>query len=107
MWINWFRGNEYLKLGGIPRSGQWPTVRDKFLRDEVCKVCGRKDRLVAHHKMPFHLFPEKELDPENLIALCERKNVLNCHLIFGHFGDWTRYNINIERDTEVWQKRLK
>jgi hypothetical protein len=40
--------------------------------------------------MPFHLRPELELDPNNLIVLC--MDVNECHLEIGHGGSLRCYN---------------
>lgn len=101
-----FNRDEYEKLGGMRRSGQWPRVRDLFLRGKVCAVCGGIDYLVAHHVEPFHLNPARELDPTNLIAVCERPKVLNCHLVFSHFGSWMKHNSNIAEDAREWRQKL-
>src|SRR5690242_21104937 len=57
------------------RSSRWPTVRKKFLSKikaagNGCAARGAKIGLQVHHKKPFHIHPELELDPTNLIALC-------------------------------------
>jgi predicted HNH restriction endonuclease len=46
--------------------------------------------LEVHHVKPFHLFPQLELDPANLMTLCEDGG--NCHFMVGHLKDWRRYN---------------
>jgi hypothetical protein len=75
----------------LPRSPKWPRVRTEFLRGKRCECCGRTDNLTAHHIKPFHLFPELELDPPNLIALCEG-GPWNCHFLCGHGGkSWAWY----------------
>lgn len=52
----------------------------------------------VHHKKPFHLHPEYELDPDNLITLCEGKEFssLACHLVFGHLGNYKLENQYID-----------
>jgi predicted HNH restriction endonuclease len=49
----------------------------------------------VHHKRPVHLFPELELDPANLITLCEPQN---CHYLIGHCLSWKAYNPSVEED---------
>lgn len=81
-------------VGGIARSSQWASVRDKFLKGKKCACCGRKSNLNAHHIKPFHLFPEDELKTSNLIALCEG-GPINCHFYAGHAGaSWSKYHPN-------------
>jgi 5-methylcytosine-specific restriction protein A len=77
-----------------PRSVRWPAVRRAHLKAHpTCAACGGRARLNVHHLRPFHLYPELELDPENLLTLCEGGvAATNCHLLFGHGGNWSRYN---------------
>jgi hypothetical protein len=89
------------------RSSEWPEFRKKFLLGKCCAVCGGVKKLEAHHILPFHLFPRKELDTENLIALCESRNDLNCHLVFGHLGDFKSYNVNVIVDAKTWSIKFK
>ena len=44
-----------------------------------------------HHIHPFHLHPEMELEPWNLITLCEKRGH-DCHFVFGHFHNWRAFN---------------
>lgn len=75
------------------RSPRWRKVRNDFLKDACCAVCGGISKLEAHHIVPFHEAPEKELDTSNLIALCEsKKSGINCHLFVGHLGDYRKSN---------------
>jgi 5-methylcytosine-specific restriction protein A len=77
-----------------PRSPRWPAVAHAHLKAHpACAACGGTDHLQVHHVRPFHLFPKLELDPTNLITLCEsgRAGVL-CHLHYGHCGDWSASN---------------
>lgn len=93
---------------GARRSSKWSKVRKKYLKDNpACEVCGCKKKLTVHHKIPFHIAPDKELDPNNLVTLCE-SNYLgkNCHLLFGHLGNFRRINSNIELDVMTWKMRL-
>jgi hypothetical protein len=87
-----------------PRSPQWPEVRKEFLKENnfECACCKSKNNLSVHHKKPFHLFPELELDIKNLIVLCENK-VLNCHYVIGHCFDWSAYNPTVEIDASKIQ----
>jgi len=72
------------------RSGQWPTVEKHFLEAHpTCAACGGTERLNVHHVHPFHLFPELELDPNNLITLCMGEK--ECHLKIGHGGSFKQW----------------
>jgi len=69
-----------------PRSSRWPEVRRAHLEKEGwCRACGATKDLEVHHIEPFHLTPDRELDPSNLITLCERM-FHQCHLRKGHLG---------------------
>jgi 5-methylcytosine-specific restriction enzyme A len=74
------------------RSAQWPKLRKGFLKGKVCAACGGKKKLEAHHIKPFHLHPDLELDPSNLVALCEGNKDVNCHLVIGHSFDFKGFN---------------
>lgn len=84
------------------RSPQWRKVRANFLVvNPTCAACGGKEKLEVHHKIPFHVAPELELDPANLITLCESKKMgINCHLFVGHAGNYRTYR----DDSHVWAK---
>jgi hypothetical protein len=71
-------------------------------------VCGGSEKLEVHHKQPFHLQPEFELDPDNLITLCEaNKGGVNCHLFVGHLGSFKSFNPNVMADAAAWLQKLK
>ena len=79
---------------GKKRSPQWPKVRAEHLRKcKFCMVCGGTKKLEVHHIKPFHLDPSLELEPTNLITLCEaKKRGINCHLLVGHLGNYRQEN---------------
>jgi 5-methylcytosine-specific restriction endonuclease McrA len=80
------------------RSPLWRHVRrDHLAIEPSCQACGTVDDLEVHHIAPFHLHPELELDPANLITLCEKAGH-DCHFVFGHFHDWHRFNPNVRQD---------
>lgn len=89
------------------RSGKWPTLRKNFLKGKACAVCDGTKKLEAHHKKPFHLHPQLELEESNLIALCEGNREINCHLFVGHLGNFKGYNPDVEADAAEWNKKLK
>lgn len=87
-----------IRLREVPRSPKWRAVRRRWLKDHpTCAACGRRLFRQVHHKVPVHIDPSRELDPTNLITLCEIPKV-NHHLNVGHLGDWTRYNSNVVAD---------
>jgi hypothetical protein len=73
----------------------------------MCVVCGGSRKVVAHHIISFHIAPDLELDPTNLIALCEGKKTLNCHLIFGHLGNFRKINPSVLSDAAQWSVKLR
>ncbi len=92
------------------RSPEWPRVRKEHLeKHPTCEVCGGTEKLEVHHIRPFHLHRELELSPENLITLCESKGVggLNCHLIFGHLGNFKSFNVTVTKDAPEWLDKIK
>lgn len=99
-------------LGKVPsgkkRSKDWPKVRDKHLKEHpACAVCGNKKKTEVHHIKPFHMAPELELEPSNLITLCElKKKGINCHLLIGHLGNYSRENKDCRADADAWNKKL-
>jgi hypothetical protein len=101
-----FNRTELLRTLGTPRSSKWRGVRVEFLKNNPsCAVCGSKENVVPHHKVPFHADPSLELEPSNLIALCENKS-FNCHFFFGHLKNWVDCNPRVEEDAVYWHSRL-
>lgn len=75
---------------GTSRSPQWPTLEKHFKKEHpTCAACGTDKRLNVHHCLPFHIHPELELDPNNLITLC--MDTKECHLHLGHGGSFKQY----------------
>jgi hypothetical protein len=65
------------------RSGEWRRVRDEFVEKfPFCAACGTSAALNVHHVEPFHIRPELELDPSNLLTLCREH-----HFRIGHDPD--------------------
>lgn len=94
---------------GTARSGHWPTVRKQHLElHPVCELCDGSEKLEVHHVQPFHLHPDLELDPNNLITLCEAdKDGVNCHLLFGHLGNFKSFNKDVRADAAEWSTKIK
>lgn len=87
----------------LARSPRWRLVRDKFLKVHVvCEACGSADKLQVHHVKPYHLHPELELEPTNLIALCMGPN--ECHLAIGHGGNFECFNPNVLADAAQYRR---
>jgi 5-methylcytosine-specific restriction endonuclease McrA len=92
----------------VERSGHWPKVRDEHLLIEpVCQLCGGNKLLNVHHIVPVSFDKSKELDPKNLITLCEGAHHINCHLLFGHLGRWASMNSSVREDVKIWADKLK
>lgn len=82
----------------MARSSKWPHVEKLHLKLEpTCAACGSSKKLNVHHKKPFHLFPEMELDLNNLITLCMDKE---CHINIGHGGNFKDYNPDVQQDSQ-------
>ena len=90
------------------RSGHWSSVRKHHLEKHAeCAVCGDKDKLEVHHIKPFHLHPELELNPENLITMCESKSYgIICHLLIGHNGSYKDINPDVVEHARLWREKL-
>lgn len=93
-----------LAAGGVPRSPKWPGVRAAHLKAHpACEACGRRDALEVHHVQPFHVRPDLELDPKNLVTLCGDP----CHIVHGHFMAWTRINPMVREDAARYRAGLE
>jgi ribosomal protein S27AE len=91
----------------LKRSHLWQDLEQEFKRNNpVCKACGSSVNLNVHHKKPFHLFPELELDYNNLITLCMDGDK-DCHLKLGHGGNFRAYNPNVIEDVAVFNAGYK
>jgi hypothetical protein len=88
------------------RSSQWTKVRAQHLKDHpVCAVCGETKKVEVHHIMPFSDDPALELEPTNLITLCElASDGIICHLAIGHCGNYRRYNPNVLTDAVYFKQ---
>lgn len=95
-----------LWLGSPKRSSHWPKLRAEHLkRQPTCAACGRSKSLEVHHILSFHDHPELELDPVNLLTLCEAGP--NCHLTFGHLRNWKTNNPLVVFDAALYLQRIK
>lgn len=86
------------------RAIGWPKVREEHLKQHPeCAACGSTKGLQVHHIKPFHKFPELELDPDNLITLCNK----SCHLYFGHLKYYKSWNVDVRIDAENFYNKVK
>jgi len=92
---------------GLPkRSSKWRKLEKDFLeKNSFCAVCGSKQTLNVHHIKPFHLYPELELDVNNLITLCMGKK--ECHLLIGHGADFKAYCNRVKKYAQEVQDNKK
>lgn len=99
--------DEELSILSAPRSAEWRRLRAEHLKkNPLCAVCGNSRNVVPHHIVPFHVDPSRELDPNNLISLCEGET-FNCHLFFGHYRNWTKHNPDVAEDSKRWNERVR
>ncbi len=95
---------------GAKRSSKWRKVRKEHLKNNpCCAVCGQQKKIELHHIIPFHLAPDLELDPRNLISLCSsgKYGIKSCHILFGHRGSWKKFNASVREDAYIWNHRLR
>ena len=99
---------EKIKTQGVARSDKWPAFKKTFAKThpQICTVCGSKVKVELHHIAPFHLNQDKELDPNNVIWLCESEKYLNCHLWYGHLGSFKSWNVDVATDAPLWNKKF-
>lgn len=94
------------KKKAATRSPKWRTVRKRHLqKNPECAACGARRGLQVHHVVPFHVDKALELDPKNLLTLCEYVGGLECHEFLGHGDHWQSYNPLVrEHVAELRQK---
>lgn len=86
------------------RSPKWQQVRKKHLdKQNQCQFCGNSKNLEVHHIVPVHTNPELELDPDNLITLCDK----NCHLLIGHLMNFKSWNPEVINECGVMKEKIK
>ena len=98
---------------GIARSPRWPAVEKVHLASQPQCVCCEPGQsptagLQVHHIFPFHYCialgrPDLELDPRNLITLCEDEDGRqgqDHHLLVGHLDDFESSNLQVVTDAE-------
>lgn len=86
------------------RSPKWSSIRKEHLKsNNKCAACGRTSKLEVHHIEPVHINPDRELDPSNLITLCDDP----CHLLFGHLMNYKSWNVDVEEDCFVYYKKIQ
>jgi hypothetical protein len=93
---------------GARRHKTWRKVRSShILKHPRCAVCGLTTKLEVHHVIPFHIAPALELEPSNLLTLCENgKYGIRCHQLIGHLGSYQRVNPAAWSDAVAWSAKL-
>lgn len=87
------------------RSSKWPALRKDFLKtNPLCAVCRGSKKLNVHHIVPFSIDKGRELDPNNLITLCE--DGFGCHIAIGHLGDYKGWNPDVRADAHLWSLKI-
>lgn len=104
-----YQGPQQEVHNGESRSPHWPKVRAEHLKlHPECAACGQTDKLQVHHIIPYSFDPSKELDPNNLITLCvDGPGHMNCHLLWGHGGDYKFSGINVRENAKIIRKILE
>lgn len=103
--MGWLSGifSPFPVFGGKPRSPKWRSVRENHLKVEPnCIGCGLDFNLEVHHVLPYHLRPEFELEPTNLVTLCR-----DCHWNIGHLRDWSLCNPHVVDDARAYLSRFQ
>ena len=104
--LNWWNNRDSLRTLGAVRSPKWPLIRAEHLKMyPKCAVCCGSEKIEVHHKLPFHLNPDMELNLGNLISLCSKAGK-ECHLVFGHLGSFKSWNPDIEEDAWMWREKI-
>jgi hypothetical protein len=104
---------EAVRTIGHGRSSHWPAVEKAFRKVHpqcVCCLVKSVTHIQIHHRFPFHYCvalgrPDLELDPRNLITLCEgpNKSSPDHHELIGHLADWKSSNIDVANDAIVFR----
>jgi 5-methylcytosine-specific restriction protein A len=99
--LNFFKSKE---LRYAARSSRWPKIRKEFLANNpCCAACGKCGKIEVHHIEPVHCSPDKELDMDNLISLCDDP----CHIVFGHLMNFKSWNPDVVKDCMVYNNKCK
>lgn len=93
------RGLHVAQAHGLARSTHWPTVRSHFLKTHPTCFCGCTTQVEVHHILPFHFCvthgrPDLELDPRNLITMCDC-HAHQHHLLVAHYGSFESFNPDV------------
>lgn len=104
-------GAEIASAHGLKRSDKWPEEEQAFKKDHpTCAACD-STLVQVHHVLPFHFCillgrPDLELDPRNLITLCEKEKgqeAQDHHLLLGHLDDFQSYNKDVRDFADIFK----
>lgn len=84
------------------RSPKWSSLRDRFTKEKKrCAISGLETDLEVHHVKPFHLFPDLELEWDNLCLLTRP-----IHYLVGHCCKWSYYNARFPQHLDQWRENV-
>ena len=84
------------------RSPRWPAFVHQLLRERpLCEGCGRRSE-TGHHVIPFHVRPDLELDPGNVVPVCPP-----CPFVVCHGGNWQLYIPTARADLAAHLARVR
>jgi 5-methylcytosine-specific restriction enzyme A len=96
-----------LDLLTAQRSGHWPQLEKETLEAHpFCAASGGEIHLQVHHIKPFHIHPDLELEPKNLIVLAAGPTA-NFHFWLGHLGNWHSFNPHVIEQAAHFLKQVK
>lgn len=88
--VHWYENNGIGETAKKRNNYKYRKWRESVLqRDGACVKCGEKDGLVAHHIMPFALYPTLRTDVNNGLTLCSschrklHKEIRKCQTLSG------------------------
>lgn len=90
-----FMDDEFTEIGladrGFYLTPAWMQLRKKVLRKygKVCMKCGNTENIHVDHIKPRSLFPELELDFENMQVLCQTCNSAKSNRDYTDYRDRT------------------
>lgn len=100
---------EALRTIGHGRSSHWPAIEKAFRKVHpqcVCCLVPSTKHVQIHHRFPFHYCvalgrPDLELDPRNLITLCEWPShpSPDHHLLIGHLDSFRSSDLDVAEGT--------
>lgn len=92
-------------VGKKRRSSKWPRARNEHIRlNPTCAVCDGTRRTQVHHIRDFSTSPELELEPTNLITLCQKRYH---HIFLGHLHNWASINPDVVEDAKCFNRKIR